>query len=142
MFQIKLHALSSVNDRSGHMSDTQIIVTPGCFGSRQKGCYLASIVLHNWSSLLWGWISFCLLFALFEGAKPYYLRCFSVTYILSNSSQNRCLKVFWKATVYNRDPNTVSQHQCGKLPVLFHFEQGKKLFWAIILHCFVLSIIY
>lgn len=59
------------------------------------------------------------LFSLCQGTIPYYLRCSSVTYMLSKSSKNRCLKAFWKATVYNRDPSTVSQHQYGKLPVFF-----------------------
>lgn len=89
--------MSSVNDRNCHIP--QIIVTVGWFESRQKFCYLASIVLNSCPSLLWGWICFCLLFSLFRTLKPYYSRCFSLTYILSNRSQNSCLKVVWKDTV-------------------------------------------
>lgn len=64
-------------------------------------------------------------FSLCQGTIPYHLRCSSVTYVLSNSSQNRCLKAFWKATVYNRDPNTESQHWYGKLPVFFILSNVK-----------------
>lgn len=77
----------------------QVIVTVGWFESRQKFCYLASIILNSCPSLLLGWICFCLLFSLFRALKSYYSRCFSVTCIFSNSSQNSCLKAFWKATV-------------------------------------------
>lgn len=51
-FQIKFHALSLVNYRSGHTSDTPVCFSSGLFWVQAEVCYLASIVLHNWSSLL------------------------------------------------------------------------------------------